>query len=55
MVFITKFKYTSFGVLKRPLNLESGDFRFHTGIDINSEILVKLFYLDSLASYVNLV
>lgn len=55
MVFLTKFKNTFFGVLKRPLNLESGEFRFHPGIDIESEILVKLLYLDTLALYVNLV
>ena len=34
MVFITKFKNIFFGVLKRPPNLESGDFRVHLGIDI---------------------
>lgn len=45
MVFLTKFKNTFFGVLKRPLNLESGEFRFHPGIDIESEILVKLLCL----------
>lgn len=53
--FIAKFKNTSFGVLKRPLNLESETLDFMRTLILISPSTSVTVYLDSLVSCCDLV